>query len=424
MRPEGILEHQLSESIQPVILGADFCCYAYIKGFWNAYGVKPIVLATADIKAIARSKFCDFRIIPTLDIQESFLEELEVLGTQLIEEGKIPFLVGCGDFYARLVSQNKPKLEEHFYVPYIDFDLLDNITQKENFYTICEEIGIPYPKTLFLDCSDPEGTCDDGGFGYPLIAKPSNSAAYHYAKIPNKKKVFVVESREELEIIYSNLKNSSYDKSLIIQEFVPGDDTQIRIISVCTDKDINPIFMVGGRVMLEDHSPTAIGNPAVIIPETCQKVLDDALRFMRHVGYHGMANFDVKYDERTGEYLFFEINTRPGRSSEFVNQAGCNFAQVQAEDCILHKRFDKQIACDTPFVYTVVPPYVIKRSIEDGPEKDLILKAFKTGVAQFPLLWHKDCFAQKFWARVNYYHQISKYRKYFWKTGGRQADVD
>ncbi len=257
-----------------------------------------------------------------------------------------------------------------------------------------------------------------------MIAKPSNSAAYHYAKIPNKKKVFVVENFEELETIYNNLKNSSYDKSLIIQEFVPGDDTQIRIISACTDEDYNPIFLIGGRVMLEDHSPTAIGNPAVIIPETCQKVLDDALKFMRHVGYHGMANFDVKYDARTDEYLFFEINTRPGRSSEFVNQAGCNFAQVQVEDCILHKRFDKQISCDKPFVYTVVPPYVIKRSIEDCPEKQFILDSFKTGVAQFPLLWKKDCMRHNFWARVNYYHQISKYRKYLWNTGGKQADVD
>ncbi len=424
MRPENVAEKDLAEKIQPVIMGADFLCYTYIKNYWNAYRVKPIVLASDDIKAISASRFCDYRVINHVDTEEVFLDTLTSLGKELCDQGKIPQLLGCGDFYARLISENKDKLQKYFYTSYIDFDLLDNITQKENFYKICEEIGMPYPKTIFLDCSDPEGVLDDGGFDYPLIAKASNSAAYHYAKFPNKKKIFIVQDKEELKTIYENLKGSSYDKSLIVQEFVPGDDTQLRSITVGTDVDLNPIFMVSGRVMLEDHSPTAIGNPAVIISENCQEILDNALKFMRHVRYHGIANFDVKYDERTGEYLFFEVNTRPGRSSDYISQSGCNFAQAQAEECILHKRFDKPIACDNPFVYTVVPAYVVKRSIEDGPEKTKILKAFKTGVAQFPLFWKEDCLRQKFWARVNYYHQISKYRKYLWKTGGRQADVD
>ncbi len=424
MRPENVTEEELAKNIQPVIMGADFLAYAYIRDYMEAYGVKPIILASADIKAISSSRFCDYRVIEGIDTPEVFLSEVTSLGKQLCEEGKIPQLLGCGDFYARLISQNKPELEKYYYTSYIDFDLLDNITQKENFYNICEEIGIPYPKTIFLDCSNQDGVVDDGGFTYPLIAKASNSAAYHYAKFPNKKKIFIVESRDELEEIYDNLKKSSYDKSLIVQEFIPGDDTQLRSITIGVDSDMNPMFMVSGRVMLEDHSPTAIGNPAIIISENRKEILDNALKFMRHVGYHGIANFDAKYDARTGEYVFFEVNTRPGRSSDYINLAGCNFAKAQAEECILHKRFAKPIPCDKPFVYSVVPPYVVKRSLEDSPEKQYILQAFKSGLAHFPLEWKKDCLQQKFWAWVNYYHQIDKYRKYLWEAGGKQADVD
>ncbi len=82
MKPTSILEHQLKESLQPVILGADFSCYAYIKGFWNAYNVKPIVLGTANIKAISSSRFCDYRVVPKLDDPEYFLQELTSLGAQ------------------------------------------------------------------------------------------------------------------------------------------------------------------------------------------------------------------------------------------------------------------------------------------------------------------------------------------------------
>lgn len=418
MRPCPPNACDLPHVLQPVIVGADFCGYAYIRCFYEAYGVRSIMLGTADIKSVARSRFVDYRVVDRFDIEEVFLSTLAEIGDRLISSGKVPFLVGCGDHYARIISRNKSELEKYYYVPYIDFELLDHITQKENFYKICDEIGIPYPATVFLDCADTSASVDDGGFAYPLIAKPSNSAAYHYAKIPNKKKVFLIRSREELEQVYKSLQASSYDRSLIVQEYVPGDDTQIRILSAYVDAHSNPVFMVGGRVILEDHAPGAIGNPAIIIPEHNQQVFDDALKFMQHVGYTGMANFDVKYDERDGSYRFFEINTRPGRSSYFVCQAGINFAKVQVDDVLLGKEMER-LQANKPFVYTTVPPFVVKKSVEDPVLRDDVLKAFKDGRAQFPLFWKSDKFAQKFWAAVNYYHQISKFNKYVWGDGAK-----
>lgn len=412
MRPARPEERDLPRVLAPVILGSDFCCYAYIRCFWEAYGVKPIVLASADIKSV-RSAFCDFRVIAGIDQPEVLLPELERLGDELIAQGKIPFLVGCGDHYARQVSEHKQQIEERWYTPYLDFELLDDITQKERFYQICEEIGIPYPKTVFLDCGDKTAQVDDGGFTYPVIAKPSNSAAWHYAEFPGQKKVYLIRSREELEALYRQLQDTSYDKLLIVQEFIPGDDTQIRILSTYVDAACEPVFMVGGRVVLEDHSPTAIGNPAVIVSEQLDQVSEDALRFMRHVGYRGMANFDVKFDERDGTYKFFEINTRPGRSSMFVHQAGVNFAQVQVDDVLMGKRVPR-ITKTEPFIYTTVPPYVVKRSVYDPAIRKQVLDGFKTGVTRYALDWPQDCARQRFWSKVTYYHQIDKFRKYFW----------
>ena len=417
MRPARPAQSDLPRMLAPVILGSDFCCYSYIRCFWEAYGVKPIVLASADIKSV-RSRFCDYRVIPGIDRPEVCLPELERLGDELIAAGKIPFLVGCGDHYARLVSENKPPIEERWYTPYLDFELLDDITQKERFYEICEEIGVPYPKTVYLDCGDKTATVDDGGFMYPVIAKPSNSAAWHYAEFEGQQKVYLIHSREQLEALYKQLQETTYDKLLIVQEFIPGDDTQIRILSSYLDAAGDPVFMVGGRVMVEDHSPTAIGNPAVIVSEQLDAVSDDALRFMRHVGYRGMANFDVKYDERDGTYKFFEINTRPGRSSDFVRQAGINFAQVQVDDVLMGEKRPR-ISNTKPFIYTTVPPYVVKRSIDDDAIRRQVLDGFRTGLTHYALDWDEDCMGQRFWSKVTYYHQIDKFRKYFWGDGAK-----
>lgn len=417
MRPARPAQSDLPRMLAPVILGSDFCCYSYIRCFWEAYGVKPIVLASADIKSV-RSRFCDYRVIPGIDRPEVCLPELERLGDELIAAGKIPFLVGCGDHYARLVSENKPQIEERWYTPYLDFELLDDITQKERFYEICEEIGVPYPKTVYLDCGDKTATVDDGGFMYPVIAKPSNSAAWHYAEFEGQQKVYLIHSREQLEALYKQLQETTYDKLLIVQEFIPGDDTQIRILSSYLDAAGDPVFMVGGRVMVEDHSPTAIGNPAVIVSEQLDAVSDDALRFMRHVGYRGMANFDVKYDERDGTYKFFEINTRPGRSSDFVRQAGINFVQVQVDDVLMGEKRPR-ISNTKPFIYTTVPPYVVKRSIDDAAIRRQVLDGFRTGLTHYALDWDEDCMGQRFWSKVTYYHQIDKFRKYFWGDGAK-----
>lgn len=417
MRPARPAQSDLPRMLAPVILGSDFCCYSYIRCFWEAYGVKPIVLASADIKSV-RSRFCDYRVIPGIDRPEVCLPELERLGDELIAAGKIPFLVGCGDHYARLVSENKPQIEERWYTPYLDFELLDDITQKERFYEICEEIGVPYPKTVYLDCGDKTATVDDGGFMYPVIAKPSNSAAWHYAEFEGQQKVYLIHSREQLEALYKQLQETAYDKLLIVQEFIPGDDTQIRILSSYLDAAGDPVFMVGGRVMVEDHSPTAIGNPAVIVSEQLDAVSDDALRFMRRVGYRGMANFDVKYDERDGTYKFFEINTRPGRSSDFVRQAGINFAQVQVDDVLMGEKRPR-ISNTKPFIYTTVPPYVVKRSIDDDAIRRQVLDGFRTGLTHYALDWDEDCMGQRFWSKVTYYHQIDKFRKYFWGDGAK-----
>ena len=129
MRPARPDEKDISRVLQPVIVGADFCGYAYIRCFWEAYAVRSIMLGSADIKSVSRSRHVDYRVVDGLDNAATMLAHLERLGDELIRAGKVPFLVGCGDHYARLISEHKRELEERYYVPYIDFDLLDEITQ-------------------------------------------------------------------------------------------------------------------------------------------------------------------------------------------------------------------------------------------------------------------------------------------------------
>ena len=165
--------------LQPVVVGGDILAYSYVRELHRAYQVeRTIVLATQDIKMLSSSRFTDYRLEPLIHDPEGLYDALERVAAQQHAEDpdRVLLVLGCDDCHARMLSAGKARLEAAGYtVPYIDFDLLDEITQKRRFYELCEELGIPYPRTWYFDCG--ENGPDElpvHDFPYPLIAKPSN----------------------------------------------------------------------------------------------------------------------------------------------------------------------------------------------------------------------------------------------------------
>lgn len=55
-------------------------------------------------------------------------------------------LIGCGDGYAELIAKHKDELSDVFICPYVDYDLLKHLNNKERFYEMCDKYDLPYPK--------------------------------------------------------------------------------------------------------------------------------------------------------------------------------------------------------------------------------------------------------------------------------------
>lgn len=109
-----------------------------------------------------------------------------------------------------------------------------------------------------------------------------------------------------------------------------------------------------------------------ILPERVERIIEDAKRFCRHVGYRGFGNFDIKYDARDGSYKFFEINTRPGRNTYYVAQGGANIAVCSSTEYILHREIPYQEAFGDA-LYTCVPKKVIERHVADFELRETVL---------------------------------------------------
>lgn len=404
-------ESDLVQRLQPVVCGADILGYSYVREYHKTYGIRPIVLSAIDVKVTSSSRFCDYRVVPELNDEDGFVRAVSAIGKELAAQGKVGILHGSADWNTRVISAHKDELSQWYVVPYIDFDLLDDITQKERFYELCAELGIAYPQTWYVDCADTSAQVDVHEFPYPLIAKPSNSAAYDLLDFEGKEKIYEIQTPERLAQVLDVVRGSGYAHKLIIQDFVPGDDDSIRSLTTFSDAEGNLRVVSGGRVVLQDHSPLALGNPVCILGEKVDRIVSDAAKFLRRTGYHGYANFDIKYDSRDGSYRFFEVNTRPGKNTFYVTLGGVSFVKPIVEDWVLGQEVTYAEAYE-PFLYTVVPPKVVKSFVPDDELRAQALSMFKKGLAHSPHDYAPDTAAHKLWAELAYRHQFSKFRQY------------
>lgn len=416
-------EEDIARLLKPVIVGGDILAYSYVREFNRAYGIdRCIVLATQDIKMLSSSRFTDYRLEDGIHEAESLYAVLEGIAVELHRENEdfVPLVIGCDDCHARMLSSGKERLQQAgFVVPYIDFDLLDEITQKRRFYELCDELSIPYPQTWYLDCAAGPLELDVAQFPYPLIAKPSNSAQFQDATIPHKRKIYEIESPEELSEVWKDIRTSDYDNELVLQDFIPGGDDAIRTLTTFSDAAGEVRVVSGGVVCLQDHDPTALGNPLCIMGEREEDIVSCAARFLKHVGYRGFANFDIKFDERDNTFRFFEVNTRCGRNTYYMSLGGVNFVTLIVKEFVLGQSLPYEEAFE-PFVYCCVPRYVLKRSMENQQRLAQALSTLTRTRDPYPLHYAPDSFAHNVWARIMHLNQIPKFKRFYWDTDGKQ----
>ncbi|MEG0990395.1 MAG: carboxylate--amine ligase [Gordonibacter sp.] len=415
---------EIGRRLQPVVVGGDILAYSYVRELHRAYGVKrTIVLATQDIKMLSTSRFTDYRLIEGIHEAENLYAALEAVAAEqhAADPDRVLLVLGCDDCHARMLSGGKERLEAAgFVVPYIDFPLLDDITQKRRFYELCDELSIPYPRTWYFDCgaNGPDKLPVDE-LPYPLIAKPSNSAQFQAATIEGWRKIYEIESAEELAQVWDTIRVSDYAGELVLQDFIPGGDDAIRTLTTFSDATGDMRVVSGGVVCLQDHDPTALGNPVCIMGEREEAIIEHARRFLKHTGYRGFANFDIKVDERDGSFRFFEVNTRAGRNTYYLSLGGVNFTTLIVDEFICGREIPYREAYDR-FAYSCVPCYVLRRSMENPERLAQVEAALGATAEPYPLHYAPDSFMHNLWARIMFLNQIPKFKRFHWDTGGKQ----
>lgn len=182
--------------------------------------------------------------------------------------------------------------------------VIERLHDKWEFYGLIRDLGLPTPRTWRLGSME---EADRAGLDFPLMLKPISGAGGVG--------VLRINSRAELSAVMGAY-GDRYGRPFLVQEFVPGRDIDL---SVLADR---------GRVVAWTIQQN-LGGPRNIIQFLHHpRVLEIGSAVTAACGLHGVAHFDMRLDERTGEPVLLEANPRFWGSLRHSLWKGVNFASL------------------------------------------------------------------------------------------------
>ncbi len=337
------------KNIIPVLLGADLNAYSVARAFFEAYGVKSHVFARYRCGATENSNFIKTYIRSGIDDLRIAVPELLKFADE--NSGAELFLIPCADWYVAMLQSAKDMLVGIYNIHIPQRDVWKRLSDKHEFYQLMRSEGIAYPDYEAFSSAENVGKNALSGFEYPAVVKPSDSTEYWKHPFVDMQKVYFAKNSVEAELIIRRIFESGYDKRIILQKRV-GSSAQNRVLTTFSDKRGVVVRAVFGEVILEEVGKTSYGNHSAIITLPLDGICHQIIAFLNKIKYVGVANIDIMTDG-TRDYVL-EINTRQGRSCDYLRAAGVNIA-----DLFVKAAFSEIIEPDFSYkeVYWHYPPH-------------------------------------------------------------------
>lgn len=397
----------------PVILGGDIGGYSLARAFHEAFGVRSIIMSVSLNGIVRDSAIVINAVEPGMDDPDVAVAALQRIAAENPDASLIA--LASADWLVRTLVERRAELEPAYAIPYVDPALLDRVTSKEEFAKLCAEYGLAHPRTVVVSLSSGVPDAAAGLFAdltFPVVAKAADSGAFHPVEFAGKEKVAVVDTEGALLALLGKVYQAGYRDAFIVQDFIPGDDAGLRIMNTYVSRDGVPRWSVYGHVLLQEHTPSTVGNSSIVLTEPAPDAVEPFLRLLAGIGWRGAASPDMKVDPRTGELVFFELNPRLSRSNYYVTGSGPNPAVAYVREWILGLGVaeDEVGGPQHPHVFTVVPRWVMRRYLIDADKRGIVKRLRREGRVSNPL-WNPVEHNPR---RIAYVmaHQLNQIRKY------------
>lgn len=398
--------------VHPVIVGGDIGAYALARAFHQEYGARSTVLVSVAPLSFTRSRIADLVLDPKITDPDVLVSRLQQIAAEYPHDALL--LLTNADWFVATLIARRAELEPHYLMPFCTSAVFDMVSDKEAFAAVCERLSIRTPTTVAVHVPTMGPVSElPVELRYPLVGKPASSTDYHYVHFPGKAKVHYFDTRQDLETVLTALQEANYQGTFLVQEFIPGGETQMGSLTAYRDSRGAVTMLATGQVLLQEHTPDALGIPAAIVTTFFADAAADAARFLDDVGYHGFANFDFKIDPRDDKCTFFEMNPRIGRNNYYVTAAGLNPARFVVADLVEHRSIPL-VVCGREVVYSVVPLPLLLRYLPQPGMRRHVLRLIAARRTAHPLMYWADRNPKRVaLITASTYNHVRKYHRHY-----------
>ncbi len=236
-----------------------------------------------------------------------------------------PVLIPTSDQDLEFIIRHHKTLAEAFVFQdsYAD-GLAARILTKTDFYRLCDEQGIDYPSLHEIEKPDMPSLA--ASLDFPVLIKPSR---IHDIKSEMAgRKGWVAQDADEYARMTSSIPDNA--GTLIIQEIVPGPESEITLFTAYFDEEGRSHQSFICRKLRQ--FPPGFGSASLVISEDEPETREISERFLREIGYRGIAATEFKRNPKTGKRKIIEINPRPSLWFSASTAAGKTVALAAYRD--------------------------------------------------------------------------------------------
>lgn len=345
--------------VRPIVLGGDIGAYATARAFHEAYRVVSVVVSSASVGPVRDSSIIDLRVVADIGDAGVLRQTLTAIAA---EEPDTPHLVvASADWLVEAVvgaAADLATTAPNLTVPYPDAATVARASDKAQVMAACRELGIGHPDTTVVDLTG-DGDAHLPELTYPRVVKVASTTAAHAVTYPGQAKVHVVDGDAAARDLLARMAGAGLRGPVLLQEQLPGGDSSMAAANVFVGRDHQVRFAQFGRVLLEEHTPTALGNSVAQVTadagsdEVAAGVLEQVSRLLVELGWSGFANVDLMR-AADGSYRVLEVNPRVGRSGYAVTASGYNVAQMYVREFVEHEASSARLGT-REHLFTVVP---------------------------------------------------------------------
>jgi predicted ATP-grasp superfamily ATP-dependent carboligase len=272
-------------------------------------GVPTLVVMMDPWEPVRASRYGRKILVPKTDSPDTAI--LEVLSRV---EGERPVLIPTSDHLTYFVSKHRAELETRFRCCVPPDSAIQTVLDKAKDTRLFAGTDIPIPRTMQTLPASPADLVRE--LGLPLIVKPRTFLDKETLGWRN----VIIRSAADADTFYR--ENRAQFDSVIAQELIPGaDDTLWEFIGLFNrDQRIARAFTFQKLSTMPAH----YGATARGISRRNDVLVDLAQRVGKLLQYVGIADIDVKYDARDGQYKYLELNPRLGLCHYFGARCGVN----------------------------------------------------------------------------------------------------